>query len=53
MVDVAAPSDQPDYLPRDDELDDLEDLFGALLVVGHTVRQAADFLIMLGNGEVD
>jgi hypothetical protein len=53
MAERTAPSDQPDYLPYDDEFDDLEDLFGALLVVGHTVRQAADFMIMLGNGEVD
>jgi hypothetical protein len=41
-----------DYLPNDEEFDDYEDLFGAFLVTGHTVGQAATFLIQLGNGVV-
>jgi hypothetical protein len=51
----ATPSHQiaTDYLPLIVELDDLEDLFGALLVTGHSVQQAADFLIDLGNGVID
>ncbi len=42
-----------DYTPNPEQIEELEDLFGALLEVGHSVREAAQFIIDLSTGRID
>jgi len=42
-----------DYHPNGSEIAEFEQIFGDLLTTGHSVREAADFLIRLGHGTLD